>query len=290
MFWETDSEAEQFVNDFQEVTSADTYWFTDPTSTAAQKAERCSTTATPLTADADPACGKLRLHRGSDARISTPWMASVSRSGLSWRWAGRSPRRRRRAGGLFSRKKSRQRCGTASSPGRRASSISTTASAARTRHSTPCAIRTMPRNARRHRTNALIKQLAPVLNAPFDDGFVTASPSVRVMAKFYDGVHYVFAGSKENVASTATFTLPSVSGGTATVIDEGRTISITGGQFLDNFANGNAIHIYQINTGGTPTPGAPTIGSFSTDSNVIGDGITNDNTLTLTGTARRTAR
>ena len=32
-------------------------------------------------------------------------------------------------------------------------------------------------------------------------------------------------------------------------------------------------------------PVAPTIASFSTDSGVVGDGITNDNTLTLTGTA-----
>ena len=36
---------------------------------------------------------------------------------------------------------------------------------------------------------------------------------------------------------------------------------------------------------GTPALGAPTISSFSTDSGIVGDGITNDNTLTLTGTA-----
>ena len=35
----------------------------------------------------------------------------------------------------------------------------------------------------------------------------------------------------------------------------------------------------------TTAPAAPTIASFSTDSGVVGDGITNDNTLTLTGTA-----
>ena len=35
----------------------------------------------------------------------------------------------------------------------------------------------------------------------------------------------------------------------------------------------------------TAPPGAPTITSFSTDSGTVGDGITNDNTLTLTGTA-----
>ena len=35
----------------------------------------------------------------------------------------------------------------------------------------------------------------------------------------------------------------------------------------------------------TLAPAAPTIASFSTDSGTVGDGITNDNTLTLTGTA-----
>jgi hypothetical protein len=35
----------------------------------------------------------------------------------------------------------------------------------------------------------------------------------------------------------------------------------------------------------TAAPGAPTIASFSTDSGSVGDNITNDNTLTLTGTA-----
>ena len=35
----------------------------------------------------------------------------------------------------------------------------------------------------------------------------------------------------------------------------------------------------------TAAPVAPSIASFSTDSGAVGDGITNDNTLTLTGTA-----
>ena len=35
----------------------------------------------------------------------------------------------------------------------------------------------------------------------------------------------------------------------------------------------------------TVAPVAPTVTSFSTDSGTVGDGITNDNTLTLTGTA-----
>ena len=39
----------------------------------------------------------------------------------------------------------------------------------------------------------------------------------------------------------------------------------------------------------TAAPVAPSIASFSTDSGVAGDGITNDNTLTLTGTAEANA-
>ena len=39
----------------------------------------------------------------------------------------------------------------------------------------------------------------------------------------------------------------------------------------------------------TVAPAAPSITSFSTDSGTVGDGITNDNTLTLTGTAEANA-
>ena len=39
----------------------------------------------------------------------------------------------------------------------------------------------------------------------------------------------------------------------------------------------------------TAAPVAPTIASFSNDSGIVGDGITNDNTLTLTGTAEANA-
>ena len=92
--------------------------------------------------------------------------------------------------------------------------------------------------------NAQITQLAPVLNAPFDVSFVDASPSVRAMTKYHNGTHYVFAGSRENVASTATFSVRS--GSQAVVEGEGRIIPITNGQFSDDFADGNAIHIYRI--------------------------------------------
>ena len=92
--------------------------------------------------------------------------------------------------------------------------------------------------------NAQIRQLAPVLNAPFDDSYATASPSVRIMSKHLGGVHYVFAASRQNAASTSTFTVRT--GTVATVVGEGRSIPITNGRFTDTFADGNAVHIYRI--------------------------------------------
>ena len=146
-------------------------------------------------------------------RYWTPWMAASADLELSWRSAGRSPRQRRRGRGLLSRKKSRRRSGTASSPGRAASSISTTASADRIRRSTLCAIRHYAaERAAVTETNALIEQLAPVLNSPFDDGFVSVNSSVRAAAHYYQGEHYVFAGATVNGAATApdTFTLAGI--------------------------------------------------------------------------------
>ena len=97
-------------------------------------------------------------------------------------------------------------------------------------------------------TNQLVTQLAPMLNAPFADNFVDTDSSVRTMAKFYDNKYYVFAGSKENRASLPTLSLSGVDNGTATVIGENRAIPISKGRFSDRFADGNAIHIYRIDS------------------------------------------
>ena len=71
------------------------------------------------------------------------------------------------------------------------------------------------------------------------------------MAKFHQDRYFVFAGSKENRASTPTFSLTGVDSGTATVIGENRTIPISNGRFSDSFADGNAIHIYRIDSQST---------------------------------------
>ena len=53
----------------------------------------------------------------------------------------------------------------------------------------------------------------------------------------------------------------------------------------DAAGNTSAASAALVVTVDTAAPAAPAIASFSNDSGIVGDGITNDNTLTLTGTA-----
>ena len=53
---------------------------------------------------------------------------------------------------------------------------------------------------------------------------------------------------------------------------------------VGGFSTSGSAAVLNFSVGGA-LPGAPTIASFSTDSGTVGDHITNDNTLTLTGTA-----
>jgi hypothetical protein len=95
--------------------------------------------------------------------------------------------------------------------------------------------------------NAQARTLAPVLNSKFADGYVAVTGEIATMAKQGpDGKFYVFAGNKTNTARSARFTLSGRQGTTATVIGEDRQIQIATGEFSDSFADGNTIHIYRI--------------------------------------------
>jgi hypothetical protein len=94
-----------------------------------------------------------------------------------------------------------------------------------------------------------IRSLAPVLNAPYADGVVTGSPGVNMSTKWHAGHFYVLAGSSRPTGHTATFSMPCVGSATVTVLGEGRTINATNGTFADRFADGNAVHIYRIDGG-----------------------------------------
>jgi len=94
-----------------------------------------------------------------------------------------------------------------------------------------------------------ITALAPVLNAPFADGVVKGSSGVDTSTRWYNGHFYVLAGSNTASSQTASFSLPCVGGASVTVLNENRTLPVSGGTFSDKFADGNAVHLYRVDGG-----------------------------------------
>jgi hypothetical protein len=94
-----------------------------------------------------------------------------------------------------------------------------------------------------------IKALAPVLNAPFADGVTKGSTGIDVSTKWYNGHFYVLAGSTATSGQVDTLTMSCVGNATVTVLNENRTLTVTGGKFTDRFVDGNAVHIYRVDGG-----------------------------------------
>ncbi|RKP48187.1 hypothetical protein D7S89_12670 [Trinickia fusca] len=95
--------------------------------------------------------------------------------------------------------------------------------------------------------NGQLTELAPVLNAPFANGYVTTTGNMSVMAKYGNGHFTIFAIPHHAGAQTITFSVAGAPDTTATVLYENRSVSIKGGQFNDTFADENTVHIYQVN-------------------------------------------
>jgi len=99
--------------------------------------------------------------------------------------------------------------------------------------------------------NARIAGLAPALNGPSVANGVTTTSShadvpIDTMVKRYGGATYLFAVAMRGTPTTATFTLrgfPDVA--SAEVLDEARTIAVTGARFADDFAP-YGVHLYRL--------------------------------------------
>ncbi len=101
--------------------------------------------------------------------------------------------------------------------------------------------------------NARLKSLAPVLNAPNLAGVVAKSGNeipVSVLYKQAEGARWVIAQTDGNTsqprsgAARVEITVP-VESGTATVVDEGRTVSIENGKIVDEFG-AYQVHVYRF--------------------------------------------
>lgn len=233
MFWDTDAQAARFVNDFQDIVSADIYWFTDPNVASGSEGGKLLNHGKPLTS--------TQTRRAANYGYTIDRMRALNAMGGT-----RKPIWSFVEVGWPSTETAAQNARAIQPAEIKAAVWHSIIAGARGviyfNHSfggpnwTQHCLREPAYAAERaavKSTNELIRRLAPVLNAPFADGFVKASPSVRTMAKFYDNKYYVFAGSKENEASTPILSLSGVDSGAATVIGENRTIPIANGQFSD---------------------------------------------------------
>src|SRR4029079_18260689 len=103
---------------------------------------------------------------------------------------------------------------------------------------------------------------------------LTGSAEANAAVKVYDGAT-LLGNAVANSTGAWSFTTATLANAThnltATATDTAGTTSAT-----------SAVLSITVNN---TTIAAPVITSFSNDSNVAGDGVTNDNTLTLTGTA-----
>lgn len=97
------------------------------------------------------------------------------------------------------------------------------------------------------RINLQIRSLATVLNSPTIANGATVNATVRIdkMVKRAGGFTYLFAVNPTRTQSNATFSMTGLSGGTVTVLGEGRSLTMTGGRFTDSFA-GYGVHLYKI--------------------------------------------
>ncbi|GAA3448878.1 DUF4082 domain-containing protein [Dactylosporangium matsuzakiense] len=238
MMWESDQEAQVFINQFQELASADMYFYTDN--------NLCPTEAQNFLGIPPQFCrrsssyglvlDRLRALDGLDGKrkpiygfvedghpftesnwptITGDQIAGAVMNSLIHEARGIIYFNHNFGGACHSQHVLRDNCGAAVRP-------------------------------KVTETNQRITTLAPVLNTQsYQYSFNT---SLDTMLKRYDGSYYVFAmPGRTGGTGAQTLTLPSgVSASSVEVLFEDRSVAVTGGRFTDTFANEYTYHVYKI--------------------------------------------
>ena len=250
-FWETRPEARVFVNRFQDVVSADNYWFTDPNICSVSEGGT-------LVGDGNHELSAKQCRRASNYGATVDRVRSLVRPARSkpvWAFV--------EVGHPFTE----DDAPTIRPAQIRAAVWSSLIHGARGviyfNHSFGGECQTQ--HALRERcyadardvvseTNHQISALAPVLNSPTVRGVVGVDGAADTMVKWSDGTYYVFAGATGDGSRAVGFTLRCTDDATATVLGEHRTVAVENGRFTDVFADANAVHLYRIDGGTTCTP------------------------------------
>jgi hypothetical protein len=243
-FWQTREQAERFVNDFQDVVSADNYWFSGGNICQAYEGGVLKNNGE---AALSPSECQLAANYGLTTRhirsLVQPWASMPV-----WNFVE------------LGHPSQDDQDGTITPQQMRAAVWSSIINGARGiiyfahNFGGPCRSYNLLRDhcgdairADLTAVNQQIGRLAPVLNAPFLDGYARSDGPVDLAVKRYDGSNYILVGAARNEPSDATITLSCGNADSAEVIDENRTVPITNRSFHDAFADGNAVHLYKIN-------------------------------------------
>ncbi|MET4538953.1 hypothetical protein ABIE37_000708 [Arthrobacter bambusae] len=245
-FWESDEEAREFFAGLQDVVSADNYWFTDPNICGQGEGGAIVGYTRDLTKEECRLAANYgwtidRLRNLQDPATRIPVWAFVENGHPSGDVANTS---------------------TITGPELRAAVWSSLIHGARGiiyfnhNFGGECLTQHVIRDCGKDivptltAVNRQISGLAPVLNAPFLDNATTATGPVDFTTKLHDGKAYVFAGANKKAGGEASFKVR-CGGSTAVVLDENRTIPVVDGTFTDTFADGNAVHLYRMEGGGS---------------------------------------
>lgn len=252
MFWESDAEAEVFVNDFTKLTSADIYWYTDtnvcggsegPTRIEGSGPVNAYTGLRDLTTtecrrawNYGLTMDRLRHLDGMDGQrqpiyafvevghpssengsptITGPQIKGAVMASLIHEARGILYFNHSFGGACQSQHLLRDSCGAANRP----------------------AV---------VEVNRQIAELAPVLNT--QSYAHTFNPALDTMLKYHAGSYYLFAMQEQpSGGSSQQFTLPDgLTAGTVEVLYEDRSIAVQDGKFTDSFAAEHSYHIYKI--------------------------------------------
>ncbi|MDQ0894281.1 hypothetical protein [Agromyces ramosus] len=243
-FWETDAEARPFL-EYTDVVSADTYWFTDPNICGATEGgwgpgdgEAMSEQACRLAANygwtvehvrslveppgSKPVWSFVEVGQpfGDSGRpaVTGPQIRAAVWSGIIHGARGVVYFNHSFGGGCASENVLRDACGD---------EVRSEVTA----------------------LNAQLTELAPTLNAPFVDGLVEVGGDADVAVKLHDGGFTVIAGSTRQDLQQVEFTSGCRDAATADVLGEDRSIPVTDGRFSDEFADGDAVHLYRLDGG-----------------------------------------
>src|SRR5450631_1960903 len=130
-----------------------------------------------------------------------------------------------------------------------------------------------------------IDTVAPVAPSIVTETFITPSVVTLIGTAEANSQITVFDGAS-NLGSTVTNALGIWTFTSGTLADGSHGFSATATDAAGNTSGLSSVVDPVVDT---VAPVAPSITLFSTDSGVVGDGITNDNTLTLTGSAEATS-